>query len=186
MARPVALLDANVLYPARLRDLFIRLAIAGLYQARWSQHILDECFDNLREHRPDLNDAQLSRTRRLMAIALPDAIVTGYESRIPEHDLPDPDDRHVLAAALMANATHLVTANLADFPPDRIPPGPLLVSPDEFILELTEDDPDAAVEVVEAQAADLRNPPMTTGELLDGLVAVGLVASVKRIRNALA
>ena len=186
MARPVGLLDANVLYPARLRVLFIRLAIAGLYQARWSQHILEECFDNLREHRPDLNDAQLLRTRRLMAIALPDAIVTGYESRIPEHDLPDPDDRHVLAAALTADATHLVTANLADFPADRITSGPLVVSPDEFVLELTDDDPDSVVEVVEAQAADLKNPPRTTGEILDGLEAVGLAASVKRIRSALA
>ncbi len=98
MARPVALLDANVLYPARLRDLFIRLAIAGLYQARWSEQLLDECFDSLRAHRPDLNDAQLERTRRLMAIALPDAIVTGYEPRIAEQNLPDLDDRHVLAA----------------------------------------------------------------------------------------
>ena len=53
MARPVALLDANVVYPARLRDLLIRLAIAGLYQARWSEQILNECFDSLIEDRPD-------------------------------------------------------------------------------------------------------------------------------------
>ena len=52
MPRPVALLDANVLYPARLRDLPIRLAITGLYHARWSEQILDECFDNLLENRP--------------------------------------------------------------------------------------------------------------------------------------
>lgn len=69
MPRPVALLDANVLYPARLRDLLIRLAIAGLYQARWSEQILDECFDNLLEDRPDLTHDQLARTRRLMTIA---------------------------------------------------------------------------------------------------------------------
>lgn len=47
MAGPVALLDANVVYPARLRDLLIRLAIAGLYQARWSEQILNECFESL-------------------------------------------------------------------------------------------------------------------------------------------
>ena len=66
MARPVALLDANVLYPARLRDLLIRLDIAGLYRARWSEQILDECFENLLEDHSDLTDAQLSRTRQLM------------------------------------------------------------------------------------------------------------------------
>lgn len=82
MSRPVALLDANVLYPARLRDLLIRLAIAGLYQARWSEQILDECFDNLLEDRPDLTPEQLARTRQLMTTALPDASVTDYEDRI--------------------------------------------------------------------------------------------------------
>jgi hypothetical protein len=64
MPRPVALLDANVLYPARLRDLLIRLDIAGRYQARWTERILDECFDNIVEDRPDLTPAQLARTRR--------------------------------------------------------------------------------------------------------------------------
>lgn len=86
MHRPVALLDANVLYPARLRDLLMRLAIAGLYQARWSERILDECFDNLNADRPDLTVEQLARTRRLMAVAVPDAAVTGFEGRVEEHD----------------------------------------------------------------------------------------------------
>lgn len=121
MSRPVALLDANVLYPARLRDLLIRLAIGGLYQARWSEQILDECFDNLLEDRPDLTQKQLARTRQLMTTALPDASVADCEDRVEEFDLPDPDDRHVLAAAVTAGASLLVTDNLDDFPPDRIP-----------------------------------------------------------------
>lgn len=57
MLRPIALLDANVLYPARLRDLLMRLAIAGQYQARWSDQILDECFESLAGNRPDLSIA---------------------------------------------------------------------------------------------------------------------------------
>jgi len=61
----VAVLDANVLYPARLRDLLIRLAIAGLYQARWTERILGECFDNLVADRPDLPADRLRRTRQL-------------------------------------------------------------------------------------------------------------------------
>ena len=72
MARPVALLDANVLYPARLRDLLLRLNLAGLYQARWSDQILDECFRNILEDRPDLSVNRLARTRRNMNAALPD------------------------------------------------------------------------------------------------------------------
>ena len=81
MSRLVELLDANVLYPARPRDLLIRLAIAGLYQARWSEQILDECFDNLLANRPDLTQEQLARTRQLMSTALRDAVVAGYTRR---------------------------------------------------------------------------------------------------------
>ena len=62
MARPAAVLDANVLYPARLRDLFLRLAIAGLYRALWSERIFDECFENLLADRPDIPTESLLRT----------------------------------------------------------------------------------------------------------------------------
>jgi hypothetical protein len=182
MPRPVALLDANVLYPARLRDLLIRLDIAGRYQARWTERILDECFDNIVEDRPDLTPAQLARTRRLMTAALPDSSVTGYEGRIDEFDLPDTDDHHVLAAAVTAGASLLVTENLDDFPAARIPEGLRVVSPDDFVLELANDDLDVVVDVIESQAAGLVNPPMTASELLDGLEAIGLVESVALLR----
>lgn len=180
----MALLDANVLYPARLRDLLIRLAIAGLFQARWSEQILDECFDNLLEDRPDLTQEQLARTRQLMTAALPDASVADYEDRSEEFDLPDPDDRHVLAAAVAARASLLVTDNLDDFPAERIPEGLRVVSTDEFVLELASDDLDVVVDVLETQAAGLVNPPMTASQLLDGLEAVGLVQSVAVLRPA--
>jgi predicted nucleic acid-binding protein len=179
------LLDANVLYPARMRDLLIRLAIAGLYQARWSEQILDECFDNLIEDRPDLTQEQLARTRQLMTTALPDASVTGYEDLIAEFDLPDPADRHVLAAAVTARASLLVTENLDDFPAERIPEGLRVVSPDEFVAQFANDDLDVVVEVVETQAAGLVNPPMTMSQLLDGMEDVGLVESVVLIRAAI-
>lgn len=185
MTRPVALLDANVLYPARLRDLLIRLDLAGLYQARWSQRILDECFRNLIGDRPDLSPERLARTRRFMTAALPAAMVTGYEDSIEDHDLPDPDDRHVLAAAIATKATLLVTSNLDDFPAAKIPKGLKVVSPDEFVLALTNDDLDVVVEVVEIQATELTNPPMTPSEILDGLDAIGLTASVPVLRSAL-
>jgi len=162
MARPVALLDANVLYPARLRDLLIRLDIAGIYQARWSEQILEECFENLVKKRPDLADGRLDRTRERMRIALPDAIVGDYEHLIDQQDLPDPDDHHVLAAAIKAGATHLVTNNLDDFPVEKVPEGLFVVSVDVFVTGLADEDIETVLGVVEAQAGQLRNPPMTT------------------------
>lgn len=93
MTRPAAVLDANVRYPARLRDLFLRLAIAGLFRARWTERILDELFANLSADRPDIPAESLRRTRRPMAVAIPDAVITDYDHLIDQLDLPDPDDR---------------------------------------------------------------------------------------------
>jgi len=184
VARPAAVLDANVLYPARLRDLFLRLAIAGHYRALWTERILDECFNNLLDDRPDIPAEHLHRTRRLMTVAVPDAVVDDYDHLIDDLDLPDPDDRHVLAAAVAAGADLVVTANLADFPPGAIPAGISVLVPDDFVLSLILIDIDAVGTVVGQQAGALRNPPMTTAELLEGLEIVGLRQSVEALRGA--
>ncbi len=182
MARPAAVLDANVLYPARLRDLFLRLAIAGHYQALWTERILDECFDSLLADRPDLSSDHLHRTRRLMSVAVPDAIVEDYHHLIERLDLPDPDDRHVLAATMAASADAVVTSNITDFPAIAVPAAITVLSPDDFLLRLIHADLDAVATVIDQQAAALRNPPMTTPQLLDGLSIVGLHESVAALR----
>ncbi|MGH3439915.1 MAG: PIN domain-containing protein, partial [Sciscionella sp.] len=101
--------DANVLYPSTLRDLLIRIAQAGLVQAKWTNQILDETFQNLAANRPDLDTDKLQRTRELMCQAVRDCLVVGYEPLIDVLDLPDPDDHHVLAAAIKARAQVIVT-----------------------------------------------------------------------------
>jgi hypothetical protein len=98
----VVLYDANVLYPSTLRDLLIRVAQAGLVQAKWTERILDEAFSSLSTNRPDLDSAKLARTRELMNQAVRDCLVAGYEQLVDAVELPDPDDRHVLAAAIKA------------------------------------------------------------------------------------
>jgi hypothetical protein len=175
-------LDANVLYPARLRDLFLRLAIAGLYRALWTERILDECFENLSADRPDIPAEALRRTRRLMGIAVPDAVITDYDHLIDRLDLPDRDDRHVLAAAIAAEAS-LVTLNVADFPRSAVPAGVTVLAPDDFVLSLIQADLDAVATGVDQQAAALRNPPMTTAALLEGLAVAGLAKSVDALRS---
>ena len=143
MPRRVALLDANVLYPARIRDLLIRLDIAGLYQARWSEQILDECFRNIVENRSDLSPERLAGTRLRMNAALPAAMVDDFEGLIADQDLPDPDDHHVLAAALKAGAGFLVTNNLDDFPAGKVPKHIVVLSPDDFVMRLMAEDLDS-------------------------------------------
>ena len=100
MPAPIVVYDACVLYPSALRDLLLRVAAAGLVRARWSERILDEVFANLVAHRLDLDPARLLRTRALMCEAIPECLVSGYEPLVGDPDLPDPDDRHVLAAAI--------------------------------------------------------------------------------------
>ena len=85
--------DANVLYPSTRRDLLIRIAQAGLVQAKWTDEILDEVFDNLIDNRPDLDPGALARTRELMVQAVRDCLVTDSELLIEPVELPDPDDR---------------------------------------------------------------------------------------------
>ena len=113
MEHPVtAVYDANILYPAPLRDLFIRLAQAGLVRARWTETIHDEWIRNVLKDNPQLSAERLARTRTLMNEAVRDCLVTGYEDLIESLSLPDPDDRHVLAAAIRAGAEVIVTYNL--------------------------------------------------------------------------
>ncbi|MFC9253100.1 PIN domain-containing protein [Amycolatopsis thailandensis] len=112
----MVLFDANVLYPNVLRDLLIRIAQSGFVQAKWTDEILDEVFRNLKENRPDLDPRKLDRTRNLMNASVRDCLVTGYEPLVTALDLPDPDDRHVLAAAIKARARVIVTEKPAGLP----------------------------------------------------------------------
>lgn len=180
----VVVYDACVLYPAPLRDLLMRIASAGVVRARWSEQILDECFGSLVERRPDLDPAGFERTRQLMCSAVPDSLVTGYEDLIEGLTLPDPDDRHVLAAAIRAGAQAIVTFNLKDFPNVAMEPyGIEAKHPDLFVVDSIDISPEAAARVVQEQAAALRNPPRTSRELLDILENQGLRESVVRLRG---
>lgn len=149
----VVVYDANVLYPSTLRDVLIRVGLTRLVRPKWTNRILDEVFRNLRANRPDLDPARLGRTRRLMNDAIRDVTVTGYEHLIDQLDLPDPDDRHILAAAIHADAQVIVTRNLRDFPTDRlIRWGVEAQHPDDFLVGLHQDHPDALGGIVTAIA----------------------------------
>jgi predicted nucleic acid-binding protein len=179
----VVVYDACVLYPAAVRDLLIRLAASGLFQARWTDRILDECFRSIVKSRPDLA-GKLDRTRALMEAAIPAAMVSGYEPLVPTLTLPDEDDRHVLATAIRCNAQVIVTTNLRDFPVEALAPWEVEAQhPDTFVLHLLSLEPGAVVRAVMAQSAGLKAPAMTVRELLSTLEARGLVLAVGELRR---
>jgi len=114
--RYTAILDACVLYPAPLRDLLLSFAAEGVFDARWTRQIEQEWVSNLLAKRADLSADQLARTVQLMRQAVEDCLIEDYEYLIEVLHLPDPDDRHVLAAAIVGHADAIVTFNLKDLP----------------------------------------------------------------------
>jgi hypothetical protein len=99
-----AVLDACVLYPGTLRSFLMYLAVTDLFRARWTNDIHDEWMRNVRKDYPDITQAQVEHIRDLMNTNVRDCLIDGYESMIPAITLPDPEDRHVLAAAIHCGA----------------------------------------------------------------------------------
>lgn len=183
MASFTALFDACVLYPAPLRDFLLHLSSMGLFRARWTEEIHDEWNRNLLANRPDLAPEKLRRTRELMNRAVPDCLVTGHMKLVDSLSLPDPDDRHVLAAAICGHAEVIVTFNEKDFPEAILADfGIETQHPDEFISHLITLDWSAVCRALKSQRANLLNPPRTAEELLDTLEQQGLPLSVSQLR----
>lgn len=182
MATFTAFYDANVLYPAELRNLLMHLALTGLFRAKWSADVHEEWISALLEKRPDLTCNKLERTRALMDLHAVDALVTGYEDLIPGLHLPDPNDRHVLAAAIRGQANVIVTMNLRDFPADVVGAFDIEAQhPDEFVLHLLDLAPEAVMAAAESHRQSLKNPAKTMIEYLEALEKQGLTQTASAL-----
>lgn len=178
-----ALYDSCVLYPAPLRDLLMNLALTDLFRARWTSAIHEEWISNVLESRPDLTRARLERTRDQMNLYVRGCLIENYEPLIPTLTLPDPDDRHILAAAIQGEASVIVTFNLRDFPPATLQQyGIVAQHPDNFVSGLLDLNTSRTLEAIRAQRENLRNPPNTATQLLDTLERQGLTQTVARLR----
>lgn len=182
MGNFTAFLDASVLYPAPLRDLLLELAVADLYRAKWSDAVHEEWIGAVLRTRPDLTHAQLERTRNLMNAYTRDALVADFEPLIEILELPDPNDRHVLAGAIKGRADLIVTANLKDFPAAALDRwGIEAQHPDEFLVHQFHLSEPAFLQAVRTVRLRLKNPPKTVEDYLDTLRAQGLLATVRAI-----
>lgn len=177
-----AIYDACVLYPAPLRDFLVRLGQTGRFRARWTTQIHHEWKRNLLKNRPDLDSARLDRTSDLMDEAVADCLVTGYEDLIAGLALPDPDDRHVLAAAIRCHASVIVTFNERDFPAEIVGGyGIEAQHPDVFIDDLFDLDAAAVLLAAQRQRRSLRQPPVDADYYLEILLKQGLVQTCKSL-----
>lgn len=168
-------MDACVLYPAPLRDFLMELAASKLYRAKWTEKIQSEWMENLLENRPDLDAAKLERTRELMELAVPDCLVTGYEDLVPAIKCPDPNDRHVIAAAIRGGCSAIITTNLRDFPLDELKKYDLEAQhPDEFLFHQAGLNQAAVLSAARNCRLRLQNPKLTAEEYLQTFLRQGL------------
>lgn len=183
----IAVYDACVLYPFQLRNLLIQCAVDRLVEARWSDDIHDEWIRNLAARTSGLTADRLKRTRDLMKSVLPEADVQGHHRLIPDIRLPDPADRHVVAAAITGGATIIVTWNIKDFAVDELARhGLVCKDPDTFLTELLMAAPDATIASVANAKRNLQRTTPTVEEFLKALERQGLTRFTRRIHRHVA
>ncbi|QQS15116.1 MAG: PIN domain-containing protein [Rhodospirillales bacterium] len=178
------ILDACTLYPAPLRDLLLELAAKGVYRARWTAKIHDEWMGAVLRDNPDVAKDALERTRTLMDLHAEHCLIDGYESLIPCLALPDPNDRHVLAAAIRGRVDAIVSFNKKDFPAAALEPYDIeLIHPDDFLtyqIDLNKSEVVAAARRVRQR---LKSPPKTAREYLDTLIKQKLPNTVIQLES---
>lgn len=175
--------DACVLYPNTLRDLLMELATKNIFRAKWTEEIHQEWMRNVHKNKPEISLEKLNRVKELMNENVLDSLVTGYEWIIPSLNLPDKDDRHVLAAAIKARAAVIVTTNLKDFPPSELEKYEIEAQhQDTFITNLIDLYPVQVIEAIYRCHKRLKNPPCTLNEYLLKLQKQELPNTVSMIK----
>lgn len=171
-----AVLDTSVLWPSLQRDFLLSLAIEGLYRPLWSSAILAELeYHETRKRieRGERPDVAADRARRLieqMSTAFDDAAVENWEPHDGAFGLPDRDDEHVVAAAVVGGAGAIVTENRRDFPLANIPPQIKVLSPAKFTADTVAAAPEVARHALQAMSNRFSTPPLTIDDILARLV----------------
>lgn len=183
----VAVFDACILYPFHLRNIVVQAAVDRLVDARWTDEIHDEWIRNLAADAPTIPAERLQATRRLMNDALPAATVSGYKDLVPTLNLPDPGDRHVVAAAIATGASTILTWNLRDFPATASKKYALRrQTPDAFLAGLYDEASDLTVGSLANARRNLNKSRVSASDFIDVLRNQKLGELAKRMRNHLA
>jgi len=182
-----------VIVDAQARDFFLTATEFGLIDVRWSNQILNEVSRAL-TNRLGLDTPAVRRLLDVLDHAFPNARAQGFEHLIETIDLPDPDDRHVAAAAIHEECDLLVTENLDDFPDDVVDAFDLLVaSIDDAVSHVVGIAPQEMALVVDAILRRLRRPTLSLDEYLQrlstraplGAVVLGVALNVEEYQRIL-
>lgn len=170
----VILLDANVMYPFRTRDVLFTFAQQGLFRARFTEQIIGEWTNSLIRNKPDFEKSVLEQADAVRSV-FKECFVTGYEPLIEGLELPDPNDRHVLAAAIKCSAQIIVTENIKDFPPDALEEHDIeVLGADDLLANTFDLFPIDGARALRTVRQRYDNPPFTQSEFLLDLTKSGL------------
>jgi predicted nucleic acid-binding protein len=151
-----------------LADTLLRLAEQGLFQPFWSKTILEEAQRSLEGFGHPAFIIQ--RRIDVMERHFPGAMLASVPGLTFSAGLPDANDEHVLETAVRSDAQAIVTSNLKHFPAKLCKEyGINFLSPDAFLVNQFDLNPDRICEILDRQASDLQNPTVTVTRLLDGL-----------------
>lgn len=160
------------------------LAVRDFFNARWSDDIHEEWMRSVKKNRPDIEPEKLDRVRDLMDAHVRDCLVSDYHELIDTLELPDPDDRHVLAAAIVAKADYIVTFNVKDFPPGNLGRyGIEALHPDKFVMLLLEASASTVCAAAREHHLSHRNPALSAEDYLLQLERQELPHTVAALRT---
>ena len=187
MTEPTSLLavpDTDVLYSAAKRDILLQSSRLGLVELKWTDDIRRELMNALSRNRPNIQPARLERIWTEMNRHFPNALVAGYEHLIPALRLPDPDDKHILAAAIQADCDLIVTQNLRDYPDAVLAQyGIVALSLDSLMMRRLVEKPEVVCQAVRLVRRRLRRPPYSPDEYLRNLEKHGLAVTAEELRQ---
>ena len=176
-----AVIDTNVIIPIEIRDLLFWFAHDGLFTMKWSKHIFDEWLSVMK--RMGVSDEEADKRMQMAFRAFPDAMVEGYEPLIDSLTLKDPNDRHVVAAAIKAKANVIVTNNLKDFPEEMLSQfGIAAISADDFLVDTIDLNPDVAIGAFRNLVLGRRNPDLDEYQVIERLKNAGLRKTADYLR----
>jgi predicted nucleic acid-binding protein len=180
----VAVLDANVLYPAPIRDLLLHMAFLSIYQPKWSDKIQEEWTCSLLAKRSDLKKSSLKNTCKWMDTVFPDARTLKDKELKTPINLPDKNDIHIVETAINSHANYIITFNLKDFPKDELEKYDVeTIHPDDFVCQMLDELPDVILKAFHNQVLLLKKPAKTADEVLTAIQRCGLPKTENKLRR---
>jgi predicted nucleic acid-binding protein len=162
----------------------MQLATTDSFRACWTDAIHEEWIRSVLANRPDLSRDQLERTKELMNTNVLDSLVSDYEHLIPVIELPDENDRHVVAAAMRCGASAIVTYNEKDFPAAELAKYDIeTIAPDDFLVQQFHLSEATVIDSARKVRARLRNPPHSAEQYLMTLEKQRLPKTVTQLRG---